>query len=212
MTYQPGEPPSYAQPQDPWSSGSTSPPTDPIPAPARAQFAPGVAPPAAPAPNVWSQETVLHGGGEQPGGRTGLYIFVTLLVLVLGGAGGIGAWYVIRERLNPATPGTTTDSPGPSTSDTNFTPSAIRVGDCLFNRTPDSTPTMVVVDCDTAGATKVLKIQSGEGIPENADKHFDNDTANAICKGVEGWDEGSWFGWNSTNNALDYFFCLDNLG
>ena len=208
MTYQPGEPPSYVQPQDPWSSGSASPPTDPIPAPpARAQYAPGIAPPATPSPSVWSQETVVQGGDQQPGGRAGLYVLVTLLVLVLGGAGGAGAWYLIKERLGQVTPVPTTSTPGPSTPDTEFTPSAIRVGDCLFNRTPDGTPTMVVVSCDTSGAQKVLKIQQGEGILHNASGRFDNDTANSICLDIDTW-QGYWFGWNSTNNALDYFYCL----
>ncbi len=213
MTYQPGEPPSYAQPQDPWSGGTASPPTDPIPAPARGQYAPGVAAPVAPAPNVWSQETVVqgYGGGRgSGGGRGGLYALITVVVVLLGGAGGLGAWYVIKERLGGPTPSPTVTTP--ATTDAAFSPSAVRVGDCLLNRGTEEDPDMVPVSCDSSGAMKVLKIQSGEGIPENADKHFDNDTATAICKGVAGWDEGSWFGWNSTNNALDYFFCLDNLG
>jgi len=214
MTYQPGEPPSYAQPQDPWSAGSASPPTDPIPAPARGQYAPGVAAPMAPAPNVWAQETVVqgYGGGRgSGGGRTGLYVLITIVVLVLGGAGGAGAWYLIKERLGTQTPGTQTSTQAqPSTSQTGFVPSAVRVGDCLLNLGTQERPDMVPVSCENSAAMRVLKIQNGDGILHNAQGKFDTATANSICLGVEGWD-GAWFGWNSQNNALDYFYCLDDL-
>jgi hypothetical protein len=216
MSYQPGEPPGYTPPQDPWSSGPgvASPPTDPIPAPARGQYSPGVASPVAPSAGVWSQETVVQGyggGGSGRGGRTGLYVLVVLIVIVLGGAGGVGAWYLIKDELQRQTvdalPTGPTDTPP---TDQAVDPADARVGDCLFNRTPDASPTMVRVDCTTTGAMEILKIQSGEGILHNAEGRFDTDTANSICLGTARWD-GSWLGWNSDNNALDYFFCLDNL-
>jgi hypothetical protein len=215
-SYQPGEPP-YTAPQDPWSSapGVASPPTDPIPQAPRGGFTPGVASPVPPPASVWSQETIAHDDRyrRSPGGRTGLYILVTIIVLVLGGAGGFGAWYLITDRMCPGSQPCTTGSQQPTnpTEDT-FHPEAVRLQDCLVNHGTETDAKMKVESCDTAGALRVLSIVQGEDIPENAQGKFDrNTTAVPLCGGVQGWD-GSWFGWNSSNDRLDFFYCLDNLG
>lgn len=223
-SYQPGEPPSYAAPQDPWSDapGVASPPTDPIPQPPRGGFTPGVAAPVPPPQSVWSQETVAHDDGYRPSrgpsGRTGLYILVTLVVLALGGAGGYGAWYLITERICPGgTPcNAQSQDPGDQTAaptDTlpPFQPEAVRVGDCLVNHGTERDPKMAIEPCENPGALRVLTVEQGANIPRNAEGQIDRGTtANTLCEGVENWD-GSWFGWNSPNDELDFFYCLDNL-
>src|SRR5688572_29413744 len=139
-TFQPGEPSTFAPPQDPWSGphGVAATPTDPIPDPAPEQFAPGVA---GPAPRVWSQETISHADpyGYMPQRRrAGRYILVIMLVLALGGAGGFGAWYLITNNFptTPQTQGSEQPSSSPSTSTSQtptFDPADVRVGDCLIN-------------------------------------------------------------------------------
>jgi hypothetical protein len=128
--YQPGEPPSYAPPQDPWADvqGSAT-PTNPIPAvpgqpvgpPAqRAQYSQGVATPSARPPGIWSQETIANNDRypePRGGGGAGLYVLIVILVLVLGGAGGYGAWFFMMQRYNS----TTTSAPPSSQPTTNGT-------------------------------------------------------------------------------------------
>jgi hypothetical protein len=211
MTYANGEPPTYTPPQDPWSTGVSAPPTDPIPAPPRGQYAQGIASPSTPTPNAWAQETVAQGRDDRPrgSGRGGVYLLIGLLVLVLGGAGGVGAWYLTKQRLGtqtvPDAVGTTAITPTSGA----FDPASIRVGDCLFNRTPDqNTPDMSVVPCGTGGSMPVLKIVQGDTIPQTPDGKFSQASADAVCNGVHGW-YGSWFGWNNyVNNNFDYFYCL----
>ena len=218
MTYPPpGEQP-YTQPQDPWSGsqGIASAPTDPLPQPVRGQFTPGVA-----APSAWSQETIAHSDPYVPagegGGRAGLYVLVVLLVIVLGGAGGFGAWWAITNYagdlgLNPPTTTTPTttgqQSPTPTPTEMKFTPEIIAVGDCMINRNPDvNPPDMYKAPCDRENAFQVLKIFSGaEAIPEGPSGNFtEEDTANVLCADL---DSDSWFGWNSSNDAQDRFYCM----
>ncbi len=228
MTYQPGEQPSYTPPQDPWSGtqGVASAPTDPIPAPARGQFAPGVASPSAPAPVVWQQETITHDPYRRGRSRAGLYVFVVILVLVLGGGGGYGAWWAITKYFptptdDPSGSGTSNGvSTSPSTSSsptptdpslTRFDPSKVAVGTCLVNLEPDPTkrPDMYIAPCDREDAFKVLRIRSGEEIPETEDGEFTREiTADPVCEGLA-WD--AFFGLNSENDAMDYFYCLDDF-
>jgi hypothetical protein len=125
--YQPGEPPSYAPPQDPWADvqGSAT-PTNPIPAvptqpagslPQRGQYTPGVATPSPPQPGIWSQETIANNDrypASRGQGGAGLYVLVVILVLVLGGAGGYGAWFFMMQRYNNTT--ATPPSNGPTTT------------------------------------------------------------------------------------------------
>jgi len=219
-SYQPGEP-GYTAPQDPWSGapGVASPPTDPIPQAPRGQFAPGVAAPVPPPPSVWSQETIAHSDPYRPpprSGRTGLYILVTMVVLVLGGAGGFGAWYLITERICPGDGPCNAQPQSPTTEASTdadaFQPDAVRVGDCLVNHGTATNARMKIEPCETVGALRVLKIEHGEQILENSAGKFDRPTtADPICTGVTGWDQ-SWFAWNSTDDTQDYFYCLDNLG
>ena len=218
-TYQPpGEPPSYAQPQDPWANahetGVASAPTDPIPqSPQQAygQFTPGVA-----APSVWTQETVAHGGYEyvpQQRSRLGMYVLVILAVIVFGGGGGYGAYYLITSRNQTTTPqsnGSTSPvssrpvtSPGQSPA---VEPADIKVGDCIFNIGSATEPVMVRSDCGKAQSYKVIKILAGEQVPEGPNGTFDKDnTAPQVCSGT-GYE--AYFGWDSSNDANDYFFCL----
>jgi hypothetical protein len=224
-TYQPpGEPPSYAQPQDPWAGtqGVAAAPTDPIPQapPAFGQFAPGVA-----APSVWTQETISHGGYEyvpQQRSRVGMYVLVILAVIVLGGGGGYGAYRWITSLTPPTSPpngqstgpGTSTQ-PGSSTPGQSPTVEAadLKVGDCIFNSTPDdpataevTQPTMIRAACNLPKSYKVIKVTSGEQIPEGPRGTFDGTvTAPAMCAGT-GYE--AFFAWDSSNDAKDYFFCL----
>ena len=223
-TYQPpGEPPSYAQPQDPWagSQGVASAPTDPIPQPPQqqGQFAQGIA-----APSVWTQETVSHGGYEyvpHERSRVGTYVLVILAVIVFGGGGGYGAYRWISSLPSNTTPpadtspsagSSTPGSAGPGPSPT-VEAAALKLGDCILNTTPDNpatevveAPTMVRSDCSTKDSYKVIKIKVGEEIPEGPRGTFDKDvTAPEVCKGT-GYE--AYFAWDSTDDTRDYFFCL----
>ncbi len=227
-TYQPpGEPPSYAAPQDPWANaqGVTSAPTDPIPQQQpHGQFTPGVA-----SPSVWTQETISHGDYEyvaQQRSRLGTYILVVLAVIVLGGGGGYGAYYLITtngigqpsgQGTNPSThtsTGTVTSST--STKPQAVDPATLKVGDCIFNTTPDdpatpdvTEPTMVKVACGTAQSYKILKIASGESIPEGPNGSFGETTWDQVCAGTNPARK-VWFGWDSSDDKNDFFFCLSN--
>jgi hypothetical protein len=215
-TYQPGEPSSFAPPQDPWSGphGVAATPTDPIPQPAPGQFAPGVA---APAPRVWSQETISHddGYGYVPQRRgAGRYVLVILLVLVLGGAGGFGAWYLITNNF-PGTPGAQNSrepSATPSTSTSPeppaFEPADVRVGDCLVNNGTATATNMAIAPCDTAGSYKVVKIIPGLEIPEDvkiSTREEAQAAAGVLCTGT-GYE--AYFGWDHPDRAQDFFFCM----
>ncbi|HEY7223353.1 MAG TPA: hypothetical protein VH561_07070 [Micromonosporaceae bacterium] len=230
-SYQPGEQPSYAPPQDPWSGtqGVAATPTDPIPQPPRGKFSPGVAAPVPPAADLWSQETVAHDDrytpGRGPAGRGALfYTFVTLVVLLLGGAGGYGAWYLITDRIGTPTAGPTTNngtSAGPSLTTTvpPFHPDAVRVGDCLLqvdvpylatDGTQKKRTTLEIVACGTDNSYAVVKIDHGAQLPEDpVTGGLDDATADAVCKGTPPWD-GAWAAWDSDNDSLDYFYCLDD--
>lgn len=220
-TYQPpGEPPSYSPPQDPWAgeTGVAAAPTDPIPQsppqqqpPAYGQFTPGVA-----SPSVWTQETISHGGYEYvpQRSRLGMYILVMLAVIVFGGGGGYGAYLLISGRnqtqnpppdasTTPAT-STTATTPGQNAVD----PATLKVGDCIFNAGTSQVPTMVKSDCNKAQSYEVIKIVAGEQIPEGPQGTFDKDnTAPAMCDGT-GYE--AYYGWDSSNDKNDFFFCLTN--
>jgi hypothetical protein len=216
MTYQPGEQP-YTQPQDPWlnTQGLASAPTDPLPALARGSghFAPGVASPVA-----WSAETVAHSDpylpAEKTGGRAGLYVLVALLVVVLGGAGGFGAWWAITNYggswATPSTSNTTTpageESPTPEPTELAYRPELVEVGTCLTNRGTIERPQMWIVPCDRADTYEVLKVVKGADIPKDAAGAFTEEaTATPVCADVP---SDSWFGWNSPNDAQDHFYCM----
>lgn len=202
-SYQPGEP-SYAAPQDPWSDAQrvSSPPTDPIPAPPRGVFAPGKAAPVAPTPEAW-QETVVHGDpyhvSGQPSSRIGLYLLVTVVVLVLGGAGGFGAWYLITERLSPQAAPTQTVPP--------FKPLEVQVGDCLAQVPHPSSPTNTtfqVVPCETANAVRVLEIHIGPEV--SAKGPITDEIGTDMCAGVAGLTGFAW--WEATRDEEDAVFCV----
>ena len=58
-----------------------------------------------PPADLWSQQTVAHGGyvpAAAAPNRTGMIVLIVLIVLVLGGGGGYAAWYVTSKR-NPDT-------------------------------------------------------------------------------------------------------------
>lgn len=214
MTYQPGEQP-YTQPQDPWSGahGTASAPTEPMPAPVRSpdQFAPGVA-----SPVTWSQETIAHRdpapATRSEGSRAGLYVFVGLLVVVLGGAGGYASWWMTTRYAGQltASPTTTTttdanQTPTPSPTEFRYAPGQVREGDCMINRGTQKDPEMWVVPCDREGAYKVLKVFRGERIPEDDEDNFTSATAEDLCGDLP---SDAWFGYNAPNNANDYFYCM----
>jgi hypothetical protein len=220
MSYQPGEQP-YTQPQDPWSGtqGIASAPTDPIPQPPRGQYTPGVA-----SPSVWVQETVAHSdpyvAQGRGGGRGGLYTLVVLLVVVLGGAGGFGAWWAITNYSGLTdTPSNTTTTTGATTGPTSPTPQptevryrgeVIPVGTCMINRGTPENAEMFIVACDWPGdleKLEVLKTYSGETIPEDAAGDFTADiTAQPLCSDLPRFNR--YFGWNSSNDAQDSFYCM----
>jgi hypothetical protein len=217
-TYQPpGEPPSYVPPQDPWANaqGVTSAPTDPIPQQAHGQFTPGVA-----SPSVWTQETISHGDYEyvpQQRSRLGTYILVVLAVIVLGGGGGYGAYVLATNGFGgPGTgptngPTNSATTPNNSTSSVDPTPTidaaAIRVNDCLLNIGTDNDPRMAKVPCTTPKSYKVVKIASGESIPEGPDGQFGEQTWDLVCAGTNPTRK-VWFGWDSSDDKNDFFFCL----
>jgi hypothetical protein len=224
-TYQPpGEPPSYAQPQDPWAdahqTGVAATPTDPIPQPqpqqpqpqpqARGygQFTPGVA-----APSVWTQETIAHGGGYEyvpQRSRLGTYVLIILAVIVLGGGGGYGA-YLLISRLPD---NTTTPPPSGSTSTTQpgQTPTVaaadLKVNDCISNIGSNEDAILIKVACDAANSYKVLKVVSGESIPENPDGKFGDETKAVVCKDFD-QAKTTWYALNSGDDTKDFFVCLD---
>jgi hypothetical protein len=226
MTYQPpgGAPPEptpYAQPQDPWAGGHepgvAAAPTDPIPQQSYSpgQFAPGVA-----SPSVWTQETMSQGGyGYAPPpqrSRALVYVLVFVAIIVLGGGGGFGAYYVITHRnatgQNPQTQGSTSTPPtsGPTSADPTPTldAAAVKVGECIFNAGTADKPLMQVVPCSKPKSYKVIKIASGVDIPEGPGGKFDRDTTSAaVCAGTN---YQAWYGWDSSDDAKDFFFCLTN--
>ena len=85
-------------------------------------------------------------------------------------------------------------------------PADIKQGDCIFNIGSATEPVMVRSDCGKAGSYKVIKILAGEQVPEGPNGTFDKDnTAPQVCSGT-GYE--AYFGWDSSNDANDYFFCL----
>lgn len=230
MTYQPpgGSPPEptpYAQPQDPWAGGHepgvVAAPTDPIPQ--QHPFAAGGYTPGVASPSVWTQETMSQGGpyGYVPApaqpNRVGIYIVVALAIIVLGGGGGYGAYYVIAHRNTGNDPtglgNSTTSNPTTSTSSapapaTSLDAASVKLNDCLFNFGTVDEPEMQKVACSKPKSYKVVKIASGVGIPEGANGKFDrNTTAATVCGNI---DYQAWYGWDSSDDTKDFFFCLTN--
>ena len=230
-TYQPpGGPQSegtpYAQPQDPWSGaepGVASVPTDPIPQ----QYDPyqsGLTP-----SQIWSQQTVAHGaqcGYEQQPGRGKMIALVVTLLVVLGGAGGFAAWYIVTQ--GQPEPGSTATSPtGAPTSPGSetpvqqqfpttckissdpdaFDPCAVQEDDCLFNDGTPTEPDIRVIGCDVENSYKVLKVARGPDIKEGAGDVFDKDTTSvAECKDT-GYQH--WYGYQDAfDDNKDVFLCL----
>jgi hypothetical protein len=82
----------------------------------------------------------------------------------------------------------------------------VKTGDCIFNIGTDAKPAMQLVPCTKPGSYKVIKIASGEAIPEAPDGKFDRDhTSAAVCAGTN---STAWYGWDSSDDKKDYFFCL----
>jgi hypothetical protein len=225
-TYQPpgGQPPegtpAYTQPQDPWASGQdhglASVPTDPIPQ-QYDPYAHGVA-----GDQVWSQETVAHGGAPygyapQPPQRNkaGMIAVVFLAVLILGGGGGFAAWYLTTQRNQPTEPETsnttsaTTPATSPSTTaepSTSFDPHNIKQNDCIVNKGTLTKPLVEFSAC-VPGSFKVIKKIEGAEIKENAQGKFDADTTSVAACGGTGFE--SWYGYKDpSDESKDVFFCL----
>jgi hypothetical protein len=239
--YQPGEPPSYAPPQDPWADvqGSAT-PTNPIPAvptqpggqlPQRAQYSPGVATPSARPPGIWSQETIAsndrYASSQRPGGA-GLYVLVVILVLVLGGAGGYGAWYFMTQRvtntptaqsthqptITTSTQGGPTASPGVLLTTCpdgtgGFDACKVRITDCLSITGPTNDPTVAVADCSAAGSKKILKIVSGTEIgPQGLESRDDTYLKGLLNSKCQGLGANYYFAWDYPDIGGDRFFCM----
>jgi hypothetical protein len=213
-TYQPpGEPPSYAQPQDPWANahetGVAAAPTDPIPQPQQqpyGQFAPGVA-----APSAWTQETVAHGGYEyvpQQRSRLGMYLLVGLAVIVFGGGGGYGAYYLITHNGFGSPQGGQTTSPSTSSPSTASTVpvtdlGVLKIGDCVINTGSNDDATLALVACSTKDSYKITKITVGEQITEDSDGGLGDKAGLELCG------SGSpYFAYNSDNDVNDRLVCL----
>ena len=201
----------YAQPQDPWGGyepGVASVPTDPFPQ----QYDPYNAPPG----QVWSQDTVAHGGRygyvpQQPPKRsTGKVIGVALAVLIVAGGAGYAAYRLVGPQqgvtTTPTTQSTTTP-PNTTTAPAVFDPHTVNVGDCIANSGSDDDPQLAVVPCTTPGSYKILKVLTGEDIPEGPEGTFDRDTTSVqSCK-----DTGykSWYGYqDASDDTKDVFFCM----
>ena len=201
----------YAQPQDPWAGGYepgiASVPTDPIPQ----QYGQGYT-----APGDWGAPTVAQGAGgpygygpqQQPRGRGGTVVLVILAVLVLGGAGGFGAYYYTNQRSNQAGNGSPT-TPGTSVSPTaTWDAHAVVLGDCLFNYGTDVKPKLDFSPCSKSGSFKVIRIVSGPSIPENAAGAFDRSTAEAECADTP-WQ--SYYTYKDlVSDSRDLVFCMTN--
>ena len=145
-------------------------PTDPIPP----QYDPYSGPPG---DVLWSQATVPQGGAygyvpqQSPPKRTGKIIGIALLLMLLAGGAGYGA-YVYTTKPGAVNAGTTTGAPtssaGQPTTPANFDPHTVQVGDCLVNAGTADEPKLKVVGCDTAKSYKVVRVRSGVDIPEGA--------------------------------------------
>lgn len=238
--YQPGEQPSYAAPQDPWADvqGSATPtnpiaavPAQPGPLPQRGQYVPGVATPSAPTPagpppGIWSQETIADGdrySTPRQGGGAGLYVLVALLVVVLGGAGGYGAWYLTKQRVGGGDPGTknsTTAQTAASSSNpallancidvqSNFDACTVRVGDCLSITGPANNPDVAQADCSDPNNKKVLRIIAGTAIGPNGLESQETSYLvglfNSKCGGIG---SNYYFAWQYPDVGGDRFYCM----
>jgi hypothetical protein len=147
----------------------------------------------------------------QPRSRVGLYVLVTIVVLVLGGAGGYGAWYLITEKF-----GSTTTTPPASIPE--FKPRAVQEGSCITEvvdpaliNEPEGTPgreTFQIVGCETAAAFEVLKIEIGPHI--TALGEITQDKGDTLCAGVEGYRGYAW--WDAARDEEDAVFCVGTPG
>jgi hypothetical protein len=176
MTNPPMGEPAYTPPQDPWAGtqGMAATPTDPIPQPpVVGQYAPGIA-----SPPSWSADTISHTDQydyvPQPRRRTGRYVLVVLVVLLLGVGGGYGAWYLITNRYNGSTPLVQGSTPPASVSTTSTRPPAVALGDlkqgdCIQDLNPGGDPYMVLASCDKVPTYKILKIYRDLDAPANPD-------------------------------------------
>ena len=238
--YQPGEQPSFAAPQDPWADvqGSATPtnpiaavPVQPGPLPQRGQYMPGVATPTArtpsgPPPGIWSQETIANGDRyptPRQGGGAGVYVLVALLVVVLGGAGGYGAWYLTKQRFPAHEPGSTTSTQAQSSSssspgmlltcydvESDFDGCKVQVGDCLSITGAENKPDVSPGDCADKETKKVLKVVVGSQIGPDGLTGMDTDYLrtlyNQFCKGLDG--VNYYFAWQYTGVGGDRFYCM----
>ena len=168
-----------------------------------------------------------YGYGQQQPGRGKLIALVVTLLVVLGGAGGFAAWYIVTH--GQPDPGQTaagpTDatptSPGSgspiqpqfpttckiSSDEAAFDPCAVKVGDCLFNDGTAAEPDIRVIGCGVESSYKVLKVGRGPDIKEGPDDVFDKDTTSvAECKDT-GYQH--WYGYQDAfDDNKDVFLCL----
>jgi hypothetical protein len=144
-----------------------------------------------------------------PKGRAGTVVLVFLAVLVLGGAGGFGAWYYTNQRAASAgttSPTTgTTGSPSPTAS---WDAHTVVRGDRLFNYGTGTAPKLDFSPCSKSGSYKVIRVVSGAIIPENAAGQFDRSTAEAVCAGTA-WQ--SYYTYKDlVSDERDLVFCMTN--
>ena len=148
-------------------------------------------------------------------------MFVGLLVVVLGGAGGYGSWWLTSRYAgqlagSPTTTATATAEPIQSATarptEFRYDADLVRVGDCLVNRAPEGAdPDMWVVPCGRPGSYKVVKIVPAQDIPadmrdtlhlkETAQKLYE-----LLCQDVSA---NAWYSVNSPNDAKDHFLCME---
>jgi hypothetical protein len=202
---QPPAPPAFVPPQDPWGGGFeqgvASVPTDPIP---QQQFDQYAQPPAG--GDVWSQQTVAHGGqypqAPKQRGRGGAIAVVILAILVLGGGGGYAAYYVVKQHGTTTTTTTTATTPP-----TRLDLSKVVQGDCIMNVGTATAPVMQSTACTTANSFKVLRVMRGATIPRAADGSLDrNTTSPQVCAGLQ-YDNYYAF-WEDDDRTKDVFLCL----
>lgn len=201
---QPPAPPAFVPAQDPWGGGFeqgvASVPTDPIPQQQFDQYAPQ------PSGDMWSQQTVAHGGQyapvPQPRGRGGVIALVILAVVVLGGGGGYAAYYLVKRHGTGSAAVTTATTP-PGKLDL----AKVVQGDCILNVGTLKAPIMQSAACTTAGSFKVIRVARGATIPRAPDGSLDrNTTSPQVCAGLQY--DNFYAYWEDNDRSKDVFLCL----
>ena len=183
-------------------------PTDPIPQPSFDQYAqPSVG------GDVWSQQTVAHGGQHPPPpkerGRGGVVVLVIVAILVLGGGGGFAAYTaadaLVKQHVTPTA--TTTATTTTTTTATKLDLTKVIVGDCLINVGTVKDPVMQPTACTTANSFKVIRVARGKTIPQAPDGTLDRTTTSPqVCKGLQY--DNFYAYWEDDDRTKDVFFCL----